>query len=276
MHLLVSKFSGRARATFCALTVTASLTLAPALVAAASATDLPPAPISCSAAKALWTRAGHLQNAARLDALKAAKRLARAKAQHQSSKRQAVLKASAVKAAKHYRSLVASTKLRHSRMGEICSAERSAVKAYRTGKTLALLGLANGLDLSTIGADQLTALIEDLLPGVTEHLSDGQLTALLNGFNAAGALSPTDVLGLLGGAFTPDQVTAILGGVASPELLTSLLNSLVGQLSGMGGGLPIPGDLDLSAILATVTGILGSDGGLATLCGLVPIPVLCG
>ncbi|RNL77673.1 hypothetical protein [Nocardioides marmorisolisilvae] len=276
MHLLDAPLARRVQGAFCALAVTAGLMFVPSLAGTANATDLPPAPMSCSAAKALWKKSGHLQNQARLDALKAAKRLAKATATHQGAKTRAALKASAVKAAKHYRSLVAATKVRHTKMGEICSAENSAAKAFGAGKKLALLAVANGLDLSAINTDQLTALLEDLLPGVTDHLTDGQLTALLNGFNAASALSPTDVLALFGGLFSTDQVTAILGGLASPEVLTSLVNSLVGQLSGMGGGLPIPGGLDLSAILETVTGILGSDGGLSTLCGLVPIPVLCG
>ncbi|MFL6174737.1 MAG: hypothetical protein ACJ716_17745 [Marmoricola sp.] len=276
MHLPVRALWRRLPGALLALAVAAGATLVPALAGSANATDLPPAPISCSAAKALWKKAGHLQNEARLDALKAAKRLAHAKARHESANRQRVLRAAAVKAARHYRSLVASTKVRHTRMGQYCAAEQSAAKAVGAGKALALLGVANGLDLSSINPDQLAALLENLLPGVTDHLTDGQLTGLLTGFNAAGALSPTDVLGLLGGSFTPDQVTAILGGVASPELLTSLVDSLVGQLSGMGGGLPIPDGLDVSAILATLTGILGSDGGLGTLCGLVPIPVLCG
>lgn len=275
MHLPVAAVSRRAHSALCALALTAGLLFVPALSGTANAADLPPAPITCSAAKTLWKKAGHLQNDARLAALKAAKRLAKAQATHQSRKQQAALKASAVKAAKHYRSLVAATKVRHTRMGEICAAEHSAVKAYRAGKQLALLGIANGLDLTAINPDQLTALLEDVLPGVTAQLTDGQLTALLNGFNAAGALSPTDVLGIFGDLFSVDQVTAILGGAASPEVLTSLLDSLVGQLSGL-GGLPVPDSLDLTAILATVTGILGSDGGLSTLCGLVPIPILCG
>jgi hypothetical protein len=275
MHLPLAPLARPAHGAFCALAVTAGLLLVPSLNGTANATDLPPAPISCSAAKALWKQAGHRQNDARLAALKAAKRLAKATASHESAKTRAELRASAVKAAKRYRTLVAATKVRHTRMGEICSAERSAVKAYRAGKQLALLGIANGLDLTAINADQLTALLEDVLPGVTGNLSEGQLTALLNGFNAAGTLSPNDVLGIFGDLFSADQVTAILGGVASPEVLTSLLDSLVGQLSGM-GGLPVPDALDLTAILDTVTSILGSDGGLSTLCGLVPIPVLCG
>lgn len=276
MQLPVRISPRRVQGALVALAVTGGLTLVPGLAGTANATELPPAPMTCAAAKAAWQHTAHQQAEARLTALKAAKRLARAKAQHQSAKKQAVLRASAVNASRHYRTLVGWTKTRHTRMGEICSAERSAVKAYRTGKQLALLGIANGLDVTAINADQLTALIEDLLPGVTEHLTDGQLTALLNGFNAASALSPTDALGLFDGLFSPDQITAILGGLASPELLTSLVDSVVGQLSGIGGGLPVPGELDVTGILATLTGILGGDGGLGTLCGLVPIPVLCG
>jgi hypothetical protein len=276
MHLYVSKLTRRARTALCVLTITAGLALAPALVATASATELPPAPIDCSAAKALWQQAVHQRNVARANALAAAKAVAKSRLKHQSAARQLTLKNIQVAASKKYRTKVAAAKIKHTRMGYACAADDSAVKAYGAGKTLALLAIANGLDVSSINADQLTALIEQFLPGITDNLDPGQLTALLTGFNSGSALSPTDVLGLLGGLFSPDQVTSILGGLASPEVLTSLLNSLVGQLSGMGGGLPIPGDLDLAGILDTVTGILGSDGGLGTLCGLVPIPVLCG
>ena len=276
MQLFVGRISGRAKAAICALSVSAGLALVPALAAPAGATDLPPAPISCSAAKAAWQQAVRQQKVARAAALAAAKAVVRSRALHQSATRQHNLKKAQVAASRRYHAKIAVTRIRHTRMGSICAAENSAVQANRAGRTLAVLALANGLDLSAINADQLTALIEQFLPGISDQLDPGQLAGLLSGFNSGIGMSPTDVLGLLGGAFSPDQVTAILGGLASPEVVTSLLDSLLGELSGLGGGLPIPTDLDLAGILATVTGILGSDGGLGTLCGLVPIPILCG
>lgn len=276
MHQHVSMLSRRARTALCALTVTAGLTLAPALVSTAGATELPPAPIECSTAKAAWQQAVHQQQVAHGNALAAAKAVSRARAHHQSAAHQQALKNVATAASKKYRGKVAATRVKHTRMGYACAAPGSAVKAYGAGKTLALLAIANGLDVGTINANQLTALIEQFLPGITDHLDPGQLAGLLAGFNTGAGLSPTDVLGLLGGLFSPDQVTSILGGLASPEVVTSLLESLLGQLSGMGGGLPVPGGLDLGAILGTVTGILGGGGTLPDLCGLVPIPVLCG
>jgi hypothetical protein len=276
MHLIVRTISGRARAALCALTITTSLTLAPALVSAASATDLPPAPTDCSTAKALWLQAVHQQHVAHAAALAAAKAVAKSRALHQSATRQQALKNIQVAASRKYWAKVSASKIKHTRMGYACAAPTSAVKAYGAGKTLALLAIGNGLDVSSINADQLTALIEQFLPGISNNLDAGQLAGLLSGFNSGPGLSPTDVLGLLGGGFSPDQITAILGGVASPEVVTALLDTVLGQLSGMGGGLPIPTDLDLAGILTTVTGILGSGGSLSTLCGLVPIPVLCG
>lgn len=276
MHLLVSMLTRRARTALCALTVTAGLALAPALVPAAGATELPPAPMDCAGAKAAWVQAVHQQKVARAAALAAAKAVAKSRAKHQSATRQQTLRNIQVAASKKYRGKVATAKLKHTSMGYACAADGSAVQAYGAGKTLALLALANGLDVSAINADQLTALIEQFLPGITDSLDAGQLAALLKGFNSGPDMSPTAVLGLLGGLYSLDQVTAILGGAASPEVVTSLLDALLAQLSAMGGGLPVPTDLDLAGILATVTGILGSDGGLSTLCSLVPIPVLCG
>ena len=274
MHLHVTSLSRRARTVFCALTVTAALTLAPAVMAGASATELPPAPIECGAAKASWQQAVRQQQAAHATALAATKALKKSRAAHQSAARQLALKNIQTAASKKFWSKAATTKVRHTRMGYACSAPTSAVRAYGAGKGLALLAIANGLDVGAINADQLTALLEQFLPGVSGDLDSGQLTALLKGFNAGPGLSPTDVVGLFGGLFSTEQITAILGGVASPEVVTSLLQSLLGQLSGLGGGLPIPADLDLGGILETVTGILGS-GGLPDLCALVPIPVLC-
>lgn len=274
MHISLRNFSGRARTALVALTIT-WVSIGPAVLEAANAADLPPAPMDCATAKAVWQQAVHQQQVARASALAAAKAVAKSRAHHQSATRQQALKNIQVAASKKYRAKVAGAKIKHTSMGYACAAPGSAVKAYGAGKTLALLAVANGLDLSAINADQLTALIEQFLPGITNNLDPGQLAGLLSGFNSGPGLSPTDLLGLFGGLFSPDQITAILGGVATPDVVTSLLDVLLGQLSGMGGGLPIPTNLDLAGILSTVTGILGSGGSLSTLCGLVPIPVLC-
>lgn len=274
MQFHAPSLSRRVQSMLCALTVTAGLTLAPALALSASANELPPAPIECSAAKAAWQQAVRQQQAAHAAALAATKAVAKSRAAHQSATRQQALKNIQLSASKRYWAKTSTSKVRHTRMGYACSAPTSAVRAYGAGKTLALLAIASGLDVGAINAAQLTALIEQFLPGIAGDLDAGQLTALLKGFNTGTDLDPTQVLGLLGGLFSPDQITAILGGVASPEVVTTLLATLLGQLSGLGGGLPIPGELDLAGILETVTGILGS-GGLPDLCALVPIPVLC-
>src|SRR5690242_784079 len=110
MHLLVGKLSGRARAAFVALTIT-WVAVGPAVLEAANATDLPPAPLSCAGAKAVWQQSVHQQQVARATALAAAKAVAKSRARHQSAIRQQTLKNIQVAASKKYRAKVASAKI---------------------------------------------------------------------------------------------------------------------------------------------------------------------
>jgi hypothetical protein len=164
--------------------------------------------------------------------------------------------------------------VQYARVGYACSAPTSSAHATGTGMELNLLTLASGLVPQVIDTTQLTTLLEQLLPGVTDHLDAGQLGALLAGFNTTG-LSLDDATVLLGSTFSPDQLTALLGGTASPDVVLALAEDIVGQLSGLAGGYPIPGTpLDLTAVVDTLVGILGTAGGGGAgtvVCTLLPI-----
>jgi hypothetical protein len=165
-------------------------------------------------------------------------------------------------------------RVQYARVGYACSAPTSSAHATGVGMDLNLLTLASGLVPQVIDTTQLTTLLEQLLPGVTDHLDAGQLGALLAGFNTAG-LSLDDATMLLGGTFSPDQLTALLGGTAGPVDVQALAEDIVGQLSELAGGYPAPGSpLDLTAVVNTLVDILGTTGGGGTgtvVCTLLPI-----
>jgi hypothetical protein len=234
--------------------ISESASAAPAGVTVASTDSA-----ECTAARTALAQARSQQRAARLALVKARKALRKAKASHKSAK---IHRAARVvkRATKRYRARIGVTHARGARMSYACAAPTSAAKANATGKKLALLALADGLPLDLIGLDQLTALLDRFLPGLSGDLTSGQLTALLDGFNAiAGAgADPADVLALLGGAFDTDEITSILGSAAGPELLGLLAENILGGLGGLGGGLPLPGDFDPTEVLDTFAGLFGS------------------
>ena len=248
----------RTQSALCVLAVTVGLAVAPGMASGATAAPARAAAVSsnCAAAKTALAQARAQDRAAKVAVAKARKSLRKAKAAHKSAQVRKA-KATLVKASKKSRATAKTVQFRGSRVSYACAAPTSAVAARSTGAKLNLLAVANGLSVGSLDLGQLTSLLDQLIPGVTSFIEPGKLTALLGGFNSAGALSPTDALGLLSGSLSPDQITGLLAGSASPEVVTALLGDVVGQLSGLAGGLPIPANLDPTGLFETFAGIFG-------------------
>lgn len=260
------------------IAVTASLAAGPALVQPASAEGSYAARAAvtsdCANAQTAWALAKAAQASAHRAVVKARKALRKARHAHSATK---IRKAKRhLKRAKHvYVARTHDERVQAARVGYVCSAPTSSAHATGTGMKLNLLAGATGAAGKVIDPTQLTALLEQLLPGVTSQLDAGQLTALLNGFNA-GALSPDAATVLLGSVFSPDQLLALLGGSPDPTVVLALLENIIDELSGL-SGVPVPSTLDTTAlqgILGTVTGLLGGllggtaggTGGGGTVC----------
>lgn len=263
MHV-THPLSHPARAVLASAVAATALSLAPVVAQPASAA---PAVVvaegtesaECLAARTALAQARAAQRTARATLLKARTALRNAKAAGSATKVRVAKKAVST-ATVRYRARTTSVYYRGGRMSYACAAPTSAAKAKGAGKTLALLALADGLPIGAIGLDQLTALLDRFLPGVSEDLTDAQLTALLAGFNAvagSGGVAPLDAITLLSSAFGPAEITALLGGLAGPELIAELAGHILGQLGGLGGGLPLPGDFDPTDVLETLTGLFG-------------------
>lgn len=256
------KLTHRALSTLAILAVTASLAVVPGLAQTATATDAPVAPArtsvtaECAAAQAALSAARTSKAKAHRAVVKARKALRKATKTHRPVK---VRKAKRVlKKARHrYQVRTHRVRVQTARVGYACSSPRSAARATGTGMKLDLLASASGLVTQVIDLTQLNALLDRLLPGVGDQLDAGQLTALLTGFNS-GALSLDEATALLGGFFSPEEIEALLGGTASPELVLELAEHIIGQLSGLAGGFPVPGSFDPTGLLETFAGIFGS------------------
>lgn len=270
--------------TLAILAVTAALALVPGLSQSASAGTAAPARAGvteeCAQAQTSLALARSAQASAQHRVVKARKALRKAKHTHR--------KAAIRKAKRHlkhakvrYAARAHDTQVQTARVGYACSSPNSSARATGTGMKLSILGAATGAAGKLIDTTQLTALLEDLLPGVTSQLDAGQLAALLSGFNA-GTPSTDAATILLGSVFSPDQLLALLGGSPDPTLVLTLVQNVIAELSGL-SGVPVPGGLDTTAlqgIVATVTGLLGGlptggtgtgTGGLGPVCTLLPI-----
>ena len=240
----------------------ASLVATPDLLSPASAAPAPAAVAAaatetaqCAAARATWTDAKAAK--ARAHRAVAAARHELRKARHTGKPARIHKAKKKLKRSKHrYAVRSHSARTAYRAMSYACAAPTSTTRADATGQVLDLLVLATGTLGDAIDPTQLTTLVEQLLPGVSDVLSTEQLTALLDGFNRQN-LSLEDATALLGGSFSTDQLQDILGGAASPALVTDLAEFLVAQLSEMGGGLPIAGPFDPSDLLDTIAGMFG-------------------
>lgn len=231
--------------------VTSSATAAPAVATADSA--------ECAAAKTALAQARAQQRAAKARLVKARKALRKAQKAHQPVKVRRAKKAVKRAAAAH-RARTKAANYRGVRMSYACASPTSAVRANGTGQKIALLALAEGLSIDALDIGQLTAVLDRFLPGVADQLTEGQLTALLTGFNTVaglGDLDPSDALALLGGSFSAADITSLLEGAAGPELIGSLAEHILGQLGGLGGGLPLPADFDPTGVFETFLGLFG-------------------
>lgn len=247
----------RAQAVVSAIAVVIGLTVAPALISpAGAAADRTAATTVCAKAQAGVKAAKKKQAAAQQAVVTAKKALKKAQKAHQ-PKRVKKAKAALAAAKKRHATTTRAVKTRQSQARSACAAPVPSPAAENTGKKLSLLGLGNGLDLGALDAVGLAALLDQLLPGVTDHLDAAQLSALLAGFNAGSSLDPDDALALLTGVLDPGAITDLLGGDASPEALTGLIEDIIGQLADLGGGLPVPTDFDPTGLWDTFAGIFG-------------------
>lgn len=265
----------RARAVASTLALAVSLATVPALLSPAGAVSSPAAASTasarCNAATTALQHAKHQQAAARLAVVKARKALKKANRHHHAA-RIAKAKRALATANSRYRTATNSVKYRQSQARYDCASPTSTTHATGTGEKLGVLALAKGFSAGPINLGQLTTILDQLLPGVTDHLDPSQLTALLSGFNAgAGGLDPTEALALLSGGFSPTQITGLLGGTAGSDVLTGLVGDIIGQLGGLGGGLPIPGGFDPTTLWNTFAGMFGNlnPSQLGSLLGLL-------
>lgn len=257
--------------------MSASLAVAPGLLAPASAGAATPQRTSvtseCAAAKSALAVAKYRQAQAHRKVLKARKALRKAKHSHRPVK---IRKAKRVLRKARHRQLVRTydVRLQSAHVGYACSSSTSAAHARGIGMELQFLTIATGTVDHVIDEVGLKTLLDALLPGVSSQLGTGELAALLDGFNTGGLL-PADAALLLGSVFSPDELTALLDGTASPELVQRLAAQIAGELSDLVGGTPVPGTVDVTALLGTLGGLLGglvpTDGG--AVCTL--LPVLC-
>jgi hypothetical protein len=261
------------------LAVGATLAVAPALLAPASATPAPSADArmtvtaECAAARTGLANAQSQKAAAHRAVVKAKKKLRKAKHSHRPAR---IKKAKRVlKKARHrYAVRSRAVNTQNKRVAYACAAPTSATRANATGQKIDLLVLATGTLTSLLDTTQLTALLDRLLPGVSGVLSPAQLTSLTSGFNT-GPLTLDDATALLDGSFTPAQLTSILDGTASPALVLDLADHIISQLSGMAGGFPIPGSFDPTDLLQTIAGVFGTldPSQLGSLLALVTLGV---
>lgn len=245
------------------LAMTASLAAAPGVLRTASAT-----PAGAGGARSSVTaecaNAHAVLASARARKVKAKKAVVKAKKSLRSAKKAdrpvKVRKARKVlKKAKVRRSLrTRAVRNANARVAYACAAPTSTARANGAGMKIGILGLGTGTVTQVIDLVQLNALLDRLLPGVAGLLDPAQQTALLGGFNA-GDFSLEDATLLLGSTFSPEQLQSMLAGTASPELVLALAQDIVGQLSGLTGGVvPVPGSFDPTALLETFAGMFGS------------------
>ena len=262
-------FVRRAVTTAATTAVTASLALAPAVIDPATAASTAPdrstvVTEECASAQTALALAKSAKARSHRKLVLARKALRKARHSHRAP---AIRKAKRhLKVAKRrYVARTHNARVQTARVGYACSAPNSSARAAGTGMKLDLLAIATGAPGKLIDPTQLAALLEDLLPTVTSHLDQGQLNALLSGFNA-GTPSLDSLTVLLGSDFTPDELTALLGGSPDPALVQDLAENIIGALSGL-SGVPVPSTLatDLPGIVTTVTALLG---------GLLPAPTV--
>ncbi|HJQ05705.1 MAG TPA: hypothetical protein VJ872_09690 [Nocardioides sp.] len=140
------------------------------------------------------------------------------------------------------------------------------------GTLLGLLAAAgNGGSIPTLGATQLTTLLDGLYPGASSALDPSQLTALLGSFPGAGSLDASQLGGLLAGlgasGVDPTQLLAVLGGGSlDPSQLTALTGEITGLLNSVSGGSFTSPSNPLGTIGTLLQSILGG-----VLCGILPI-----
>ncbi|MET3962255.1 hypothetical protein ABIE44_002189 [Marmoricola sp. OAE513] len=261
MHLIPRSLSARAQVVACAVAVSVALSVAPAVVSTAGAVQAASGVKSadCSSAETALTQAQRQQAVAKHKVVKAKKAVKKAKkaTSHRAAKVKKAKKVLA-KARARYDAATKAVSYRKDRARYACASPTSSTKAEGIGKKISLLGLGNGLDLGTLDQTGLTALLEQLLPGVTDNLSPAQLAALLAGFNGGTDLDPVDALALLTGVLSPDAITDLLGGEASPDAIADLIEDVIGQLSGLAGDFPIPTDFDPTGLWDTFAGIFGT------------------
>jgi hypothetical protein len=262
------------------MAVAASVAAGPALMQPASADSTMARSTSvtseCADAQTAWALAKSTQARSHRVLVKARKALRKARHTHHAS---AIRKAKRhVKRAKHrYVVRTHNERVQAARVGYACSAPASSARAAGTGMELGLLSIATGSVGKVVDLSTLTSLLDTVLPGVTDHLDAGQMSALLSGFNA-GTPSLDELEVLLGSSFSPEDLQALLAGTAASGVVEALAQHIIEQLSGLTGGAVPPTDpSQLPALVATLTGVLGGltgggtdgTGGGGTVCVLI-------
>lgn len=209
-------------------------------------------------------------------------------------------KAKAKRAKKAVTKAKRSLKKKHARVQRLrasksknCAEASSGLSADQLGQLLALLSGATGggSDLP-LNIEQLTDLLDKIVPGGAGAPDPAMLMNLLAGFNS-GALDPSSIdpaaLAALLGGLSPDQLTDLLGGAPlDPATALAMFQTFVDMFGGLaGGGFELPGDFDPTNLLDTLGGLLGGLLGgdvpglpdipglpvPGPLCDLLPLPI---
>ncbi|MCW2753697.1 MAG: hypothetical protein JWQ32_1108 [Marmoricola sp.] len=259
MRLNATAIRPRTRAIASAVVLAISLSTAPALIApagAATSRASRTSAVDCQASTTAMQRADHQQATARAAVVAARKALRKARRHHNAAK---IRRARRVltRTSRQYAAAAASARYRQVEARYACASPTSTTAATGAGKKLDVLAVARGVSVGPIDVGQLTTLVNQLLPGVSQHLDPSQLAALLAGFNG-GTPDPTELLGLLSGILSPTQIAGLLTGSASGDVLTGLAGNIIGQLSGLGGGLPVPDSFDPTQLWNLFSGMFGN------------------
>lgn len=262
------------------LAVAATLAFVPGLGTSASAAgSTRTATAQCDSARASLTSAQQSRAKAKKKVVKKKKAVKKAKkASHKVKVKKA--KKALKRAKKRLKRANADVSLRATVVSYACATPSGRIVAGSpdsVGQELNLLqGLLGGDALQLLAPEQLRSLLEALFPGVTELLDPDELAGLLAGFNAAGLPTPDDLFAMVGGALDRAQLEQLLagatGGTVGGELIAAFAETILSQLSHLGGGLPLPaGGYDPASLITLISALNGelSPGLLGELIALL-------
>ncbi len=242
------------------LAVAATLAFVPGLGASASAADSVRATGSVSAATTQCTSARSALSSAQQGHAKAKKKVAKkkkavkkAKKAHNKAKVKKTKK-QLKKAKKALKRANATVSSRAMTVSQACRAAEAAGLPAQVGQELGILQTLLGGDLlSMLNLKQFMSFLDALFPGLSNQLDSLDVLGMLNGFNSGQVPGLDQLSSLLGGSFDPNQLLQLLGGTADSNLIKDFADNLLGQLSGLAGGLPTPaGGFAFGGVLQTL------------------------